>query len=328
MNKDKVFSFLHQCGLSATLRSLKKNKVTILSLHRISPEIDFFWNPMKPSTFEFLLQYLQKHYQVIPMNDIRHQDQNQTNSKPLAVLSFDDGYYDFYEYALPLLKKYQFPSNHNIVNDCATNNTVIWTQRLNFIFNHCMTNKLTLTFESEEQIFAIESYKNSWMQFYLAVYKWMLTVPLIHRLSLLARQEQLHSIQPIVKMMNWQQVAECAANDVEIGSHTYSHDVVSTITDPQVLHKEIVASVIEISQQIGKKINILALPNGEGNELMMKPLTEAGIEYLLYVGDKVNSMQNNYTGIRPVYRINLVEESIPAMILRTELFHEKMKKYV
>lgn len=327
MNKDKVFDFLHSVGLSSVLRSTKKDQLTVLSLHRVSPETNYFWNPMKPSTFENLLKYLQQHYQVISINDIPGIKKSK-KSKPFAVLSFDDGYYDFYEYALPLLKKYKLPSNHNIVNECAENNRVIWTQRLNFIFDHCMQNQLPVLFEYEEQHFALSDFNNNWMQCYLAVYKWMLKQPVNVRTGLLMKQEAKFSISPAVKMMNWDQVAECAACGVEIGSHTYSHDVISTITDEQVLHKEIVQSAIELGNKINRKINILALPNGEGNERLTKPLANAGIDYLLFVEDKINDLRKIGTGIMPVYRINLVEESFPAMILRTELFHSKIKRYV
>lgn len=328
MNKDKVFKFLNEFGLSGALRSLKKNKLTVLSLHRVSPEFDFFWNPMKPSTFEYLLAYLQKHYDIVCFGDIPGIVNKKNYTKPFAILSFDDGYYDFYEHAMPLLMKYKLPANHNIVNECAENNTVIWTQQLNFIFNHCRQNNIGVSFEKHGQLFVLSSFNNNWMDFYLAVYKWMLQLSLTDRSELLSNQEQTLSISASVKMMNWQQVAECAANGVEIGSHTFSHDVISTITDEQVLYKEIVHATRDLEKKINKKINVLALPNGQGNETIKKHIKEAGISNLLYVGDKLNNLNNLNEDINKVYRINLVEESVSAMILRTEMFHSKIKKYV
>ena len=328
MNKDNLFKILNGLGLTAILRSQKKTSVTVLSLHRISPENDFFWNPMKPDTFRSLLIYLKKNYHVIRFNDIPDILKKGAPSKPYAVISFDDGYYDFYEYAMPLLLQYKLPANHNIVNACAENNTVIWTQRLNFIFDHCRKNNTALAFESTDQHFTLDNFNGNWMSYYLAVYKWMLTLPLAQRVGLIASHEQLLSLAPAVKMMNWQQVAECAANGIEIGSHTYSHDVLSTITDEAVLHKEIVQSTLEIQQKINKKINILALPNGEGHEGLATLLTGGDIEYVLYVGEKVNAITQLNSPLKSIYRINLVEENYAAMALRTELFHEKMKKYV
>ncbi len=128
--------------------------------------------------------------------------------------------------------------------------------------------------------------------------------------------------------MNWQQIADCAANGVEIGSHTFSHDVLSTITDESILYKEIVYSVREMEEQLKRPVNILALPNGEGNSMLAKPLAEAGIKYVLNVEDKLNDLRQLNASPQNLNRINLVEEPLPAMILRTEMFHAKMKKYV
>ncbi len=328
MNKESIFSVLNGLGLSKILRSQKKNMLTVLSLHRVSPELDFFWNPMKPDTFERLLQYLQKHYHVISFNDLQEIQKKQRHTKPYVILSFDDGYYDFYEYALPLLVQYKMPANHNIVNECAENNRVIWTQRLNTIFNFCRTSNLPLSFEKDGQLFNKTGDNNNWMQFYLAVYKWMLTLTLGERQALLAKQEQSLSLSASVKMMNWQQIAECANNGIEIGSHSFSHDVISTITNDDVLYKEIVTSVKQLEEKLNKKINILALPNGEGNAAIAKYLDQAGINYLLYVGEKLNAMKKLNGTMDSIYRINLVEESVPAMMLRTEMFHAKMKNYV
>ena len=328
MNKDNLFKILNGSGLTAILRSRKKNSITVLSLHRISPVNDFFWNPMKPETFRSLLIYLQKNYHVISFSDIPDILKKRASSKPYAVISFDDGYYDFYEYAMPLLLQYKLPANHNIVNACAENNMVIWTQRLNFIFDHCRQNNIGLAFENTDLHFTLENFNGNWMSYYLTVYKWMLTLPMAQRLGLITSHEQLLSITPAIKMMNWQQVAECAAKGIEIGSHTYSHDVLSTITDEAVLQQEIVQSALEIQQKINKKINILALPNGEGHEGLAALLTGSDIEYVLYVGEKINAIAQLNGPLRSMYRINLVEENYPAMVLRTELFHEKMKKYV
>ena len=143
MVRQGMFNLLYKLGAAKILRSFKKGELTILNLHRISPERDFFWNPITPAHFETILQYVSKYYNVISFSDIPELLKfGRTSEKPYLILSFDDGYHDFIEYALPLLTKYNLPSNHNIVNSCANNNTAIWTQRLNNIFNFSMKNTI------------------------------------------------------------------------------------------------------------------------------------------------------------------------------------------
>ena len=107
--KDALLKLLYQLGLPSLLRTKKKGTLTVLCLHRISDDRDFFFNPIKVRTFEMLLEYLNKHYSIVPFSELK-----KTTSKPKLVLSFDDGYYDFIENALPLLIKKGIPSNHNI----------------------------------------------------------------------------------------------------------------------------------------------------------------------------------------------------------------------
>ncbi|MEP7229590.1 MAG: polysaccharide deacetylase family protein [Ginsengibacter sp.] len=329
MMKRLTFSLLKIIGISSLLRFQKKNTLTVLSLHRVSNDKDYFWNPITPGTFEKLLQYVTKYYSVTSFENISQLKENHYSSKPYLILSFDDGYYDFYEHALPLLRKYNLASNHNIVNDCATHNQIIWTQRLNAIFNYCKENRIDLSFLFNGKKISFQSHNGNWLKFYLEMYNLLLKISKVERLEILAEKEQEYSISPVCKMMNWEQVIECSESQVEIGCHTYAHDVLSTITDASILHKEIIQSAIEIEKKVGKKCKVLALPNGEGNEKIEEIVESSGLKYVLYVDDKINNFSHlKGNSMKDIYRINLVEESIVEMIFRIELFHTKIRKYV
>ena len=330
MNKKIIFNALNIAGVSKFLRSQKKNKLTVLSLHRISYQEDFFWNPIRPDTFEKLLQYLIQYYTIISFSDIAGLPVKNKNAKPHLILSFDDGYYDFYEHALPILVKYKLPSNHNIVNACANDNHIIWTQRLNTLFSHCRNNNIAeLKFDYDNATFNLASFDNNWMRFYLTVYNLFLKIPLKQRLEIVIEKENHFSVSTLERMMNWNEIIECSHNHVEIGSHTYNHDVLSTITDANVLQHEIADSKTEIEARLNKKVNILALPNGQGNKQVNVMAEKSGIDHVLYVDEKINDLYkySNGSNMHDTYRINIVEETMPEMILRTELFHSKIKRY-
>ena len=327
MSKTKLAKILCRAKLDKWLRLEKRGQVTILSLHRISNEEDFFFEPIRPEAFENLVKYVLKHYEVVSFDQISIGEK--PNKKPLLMLSFDDGYYDFYEYALPILVKYKLPSNHNVVVECADTNAVIWTQRLNHIFNHCRNNKIELSFCAHGLDYDLKSFKDDWYRFYIRIFQSLLKLGKTERLSILRAKEEQFSTAAVCRMMNWREIEECSRFGVEIGSHTFTHDSIPTIKEDKILAMEIADSKTEIEKRLLKPVRVIALPNGHGVQKVDDFVRRSGYQYLLYVNDGVNDLQKFTTADFVVLdRINLINESLPEMILRTELFQTKLKKYV
>jgi len=328
MLKKIGFGIFNGLGVTRICRAQKKDKITVLNLHRISTERDFFFNPITPSHFESLLNYVSKHFTIADINSL--QTTRSKNRKPFLILSFDDGYYDFIEFALPLLIKYNLPSNHNIVNSCANHNEIIWTHRLNNIFNHARENKINLEYHAENGLsLSLSANKKNWMQLYFAVFRILLNTPYQRRMKWIMEKEKELSTSVNCVMMNWNHIAECTKYRVEIGSHTYNHDSLSTMADYNCLLNEIQQSKTEIEKNIQKPVDILALPNGQTNKDILKACSQAGISNILYVDDKVNSWNKfGVNKVNLISRINISDETPPEMFLRTELFHSKLRRYV
>lgn len=327
MNRNALLSGLHRAGLSSFLRFLKGDRITILSLHRVSHERDYFFNPLTPDKFEELVKYALKHYTVLSFSELG--DLKKPLKKAPLLFSFDDGYYDFYEFALPILRKFRIPSNHNIVNECANDNKPIWTQRLNSLFNHCRSNELLPVFDIADLTFRAKDYNGDWHRFYMDVFHSLLPIPKPGRTKIIEEKERQLSVDSAPKMMGWKEIIECAENKVEIGSHTYTHDVVSTVPTRESLEYEIVRSKDEIEQRVKRPVRILALPNGQGNQFVNDFVRDAGFKYLLYVNDSVNKItSDSHDGFRILQRINMMDESQEEMVLRAELFHSRARKYV
>lgn len=325
--KNQILNTLHAVGISSLFRSRKKNQLTVLSIHRISDERNAFWNPIKPKTFDLLCQYAKKYYNVIGFEQVGQIDQN--SKKPYIILSFDDGYYDFYENALPILVKHGLPSNHNIVNECADKNMTIWTERLNLLFEYALQNNISLSINFEISNSSISDFNGDWMSFYLDTFKTLLNISLYKRTKIIDQIQNTLQVESTRRMMNWDEIRECASNRTEIGSHTYSHDSIGTITDKAALDREINQSKVEIESKIGSKISVFALPNGQTGPQADKVISQSDYKYVLYANDALNQLplSTNSSPI-PINRVNLVDEPFPQMALRTEMFHNLLRKYV
>jgi peptidoglycan/xylan/chitin deacetylase (PgdA/CDA1 family) len=324
--KNQILNTLYAVGVTSLFRARKKNQLTVLSIHRISDERNTFWNPIRPKTFDLLCQYVKKHYKVIGFDQLSEIDSK--SKMPYIILSFDDGYYDFYEFALPILVKHGLPCNHNIVNECANRNTTIWTERLNVLFEHAMKNNISISIDFGDKKTTLSDF-DGWMNFYLDTFKTMLEIPLVKRVQIIDSIQEHLQVESNRRMMNWNEIRECAASGTEIGSHSYAHDSIGTITDSGILDREINQSKTEIEAELGRKINVFALPNGQTGSKADEVISKSEYQYVLYANDALNQLPINYgSSPLPINRINLVDEPFPQMALRTEMFHDLLRKYV
>lgn len=90
----------------------RRNRLLILAYHGLSLEDEHLWNPdlfMSPDYFRNRIRLLKKRgCAVLPLGEaIRRLYANDLPEKCVS-LTFDDGYYDFYKVALPILKEFDF----------------------------------------------------------------------------------------------------------------------------------------------------------------------------------------------------------------------------
>ena len=93
---------------------VKNNIVTVLNLHRVSPDTGSAYKAICPLFFDQLIGYLAKEFHICLFGNFKKIKTN----KPKLILSFDDGYKDFIDYAVPILEKHNVRVNQNIIPYC------------------------------------------------------------------------------------------------------------------------------------------------------------------------------------------------------------------
>src|SRR5271154_6101343 len=111
--KNSIYKTMSAIGVQHALlwRMRKKRLTTILNLHSVGMNSNPYWDPLNPQVFEGLLEYLSCNFEVCLFGE----EQAGDGATPQAILSFDDGYYDFVEIAMPLLAKYKMRANMNVI---------------------------------------------------------------------------------------------------------------------------------------------------------------------------------------------------------------------
>jgi peptidoglycan/xylan/chitin deacetylase (PgdA/CDA1 family) len=90
--------------------------VPILNVHRVGEASLGGYAPLDSGIFDELIGWLAQRFHIVAFGEL---EAPAKPDKPQLVLSFDDGYKDFIEVAVPILDKRRIRVNHNIVPGCV-----------------------------------------------------------------------------------------------------------------------------------------------------------------------------------------------------------------
>jgi peptidoglycan/xylan/chitin deacetylase (PgdA/CDA1 family) len=266
------------------------NLLTVLNLHRVSPNQNSTFKPMKPHLFEKLIVFCKKKFNIVTFSELK--DLAETAKKldrPNLIISFDDGYKDFIEYTMPILHKHQVKVNQNIIPSCVESGFPPFNVLIQDFIAQAPTNILNK--------FSIPDFKinNSAERAHLG---FLISKHLKNRSEhsrLLMMEEILPQIQAFqdiknVQMMDVRDLQECSGSH-EIGIHSFTHASMNYETD-QFFEKDVITCKKWCLQYLGYDPKIYAFPNGSYKKSQIPILEHHKFSHILLVNNSFSSPFN------------------------------------
>ena len=293
MAKRELAQWLDSAGaLDAILRARARNPwpwLTVLTYHRIHP--DAMTQPFDqgvidttPAEFEQQIATLRRYFTLIGLEELRSHLAGGPLPPNPAVLTFDDGYRDCYDRALPILLKYGVKATFFIATSYVSERRVFWWDRISYLV-HCSTYPrieirypihVTLELGAKEQA----------IQQLLSIIKRWHSLDIESFLTGLAEScgvrwdAELERSYADELVMSWDHVRALRRAGMEIESHTRTHRVLQTVPQHELVG-ELAGSKLDLEEQLGERISSVSYPVGRPitqNPEIRAAVAEAGYE--------------------------------------------------
>jgi glycosyltransferase involved in cell wall biosynthesis/peptidoglycan/xylan/chitin deacetylase (PgdA/CDA1 family) len=244
------------------------------------------------------LDWIGKHYRFVSMDELAQHAMEHLNGggprkrgKPLATVTFDDGYRDVYEHAFPLLQRKGIPFTTYVVTGLVGTDRLQAHDELFMLLANILrrapgvrkaiweTAAKKFTGGDPARITRLFQRANDSGSPYKA------TRLLLHGLSATEVRhvmDDLHAeislnkdqFEPLLSM-DWSMLKDLVKGGATVGSHTRSHVLLASAAEP-VVKAELEGSRRDLEQELGVPIRHLAYPDGSFTEDTLPAVEAAG----------------------------------------------------
>jgi peptidoglycan/xylan/chitin deacetylase (PgdA/CDA1 family) len=238
-----------------------KARLSIFIFHRVLPASDqLFPDEMHARRFDEVCGWIKAWFNVLPLDQAVVRLKASTLNGRAACITFDDGYADNYQVAMPILQRHGLTATFFIATGFLDggrmwNDTIIETIRGSHVpvldlsslgLGHLAIGSI------DERRAAISTLINEIK--YRPVDE---RVVITDQIASLARVQLPHDL-----MVTSQDVKAMRQTGMQIGAHTVSHPILARLTDEQA-RQEILDSKSFLEQLLGERVGLFAYPNGK-----------------------------------------------------------------
>ena len=275
---------LHLSGWTSSARC-HRHKLCIVTFHRVLPAADRASYPypglvVSPEELDFLLQYFNARFDcgTLERQYARFQSGEQV-TRPLLAITFDDGQYDNFAYARPLLERHDMKATFFIPVRAIESGELLWHDQLGFALQ-----QLSQTTEGRQRVDAALTTAGIPLQrgvnIVTVAVRGAKKIPLDSRLGLvreLIAANACFDPPSYARMMTRSEVALLAEEGHEIGSHSMTHCLMPECADAA-LEYEMAESRRLLASMTGRPVRSFCFPNGDADERSARAVAASGYQ--------------------------------------------------
>lgn len=260
-------------------------KAVVLMYHELAEDGDDVeaWTVVKRTDFMKQMDYLRSKFDVLSLSQaIARMARPDTSSRPMAVVTFDDGDRGARDVLLPVIEALDLPATIFVATGQVQDRKPYWFDRL---VNALQVDALvTVTLPAaSSSVYMINETRGA--------QNWARIQQLLSSLKKLEPAEREQAVDDAIKSIGSHEprsrgIAPLSKSDIReladcplvtIGAHSHCHNILTQI-DRQAAFESAARSKELLESWTGRRVSYFAYPNGDFNDAVVSAVMEAGFE--------------------------------------------------
>ena len=275
--------------LSSALKQLRKNnKIVVLMYHEVLRGDIESWTVVEERSFIQQMTYLKEHFRLLSIDDALLASQNRAvidgDDRPLAVVTFDDGYAGNFHVMLPIINRLEIPVTIYVSTLAVEQGSTYWYDRIINVVQSDESIKLDLSKHGlgcyninacggSESWKVIQQLLTDLKEVDYKI-RTVITDDVINQVKAICG-EMASDVMPL-RQMSIDDVKSMARHPlVTIGAHSHCHNMLVQIPREEA-EQSIKKSKTLLEEWTGQDVTCFAYPNGNYNEELIGIVRDAG----------------------------------------------------
>lgn len=284
---------MHVPQLLMSLRRAVSPWITVLTYHRVAEPsaaetTDEGVVDVTPEQLDRQLAFVRRWFRLVSLDDVlEHARGKKTLPRNPVLVTFDDGYRDNHDVALPLLLRHGVRATFFIATDYVERRRLFWWDRVAYLLKRSSRRRIALEYPERVELPLLDSAtRHAAIRGVQRIIKDRSGLDLGRLLDEVETASGVHLTEAVERqladelVMTWAQVVALRRAGMDVQSHTCSHRVLQTLGPVELAH-ELRDSRKKLEDVLGEPVRAISYPVGKSLDAVphvKRAVRDAGYE--------------------------------------------------